>query len=293
MPGCTSRPVWCEFSEWGPTVDGAYRVLSPIRIQSNDTRVSHTALTGGSSEQVGGPVWGGDVGLCYTGRYDEVERNGWTATCERYFEKRDWVSREREAIKLAKGKVLDVGCSVGRHALYLQQRGFDVMGIDTSLLSVKIARERGLRKARVLSIARIWRRLGVFDTVILFGANWGLLSSRSRARRILRRIHEATTPKGLILASYPGDPEIRPESCAIPEIRQQYEDNARRGRMIGETTRVVRYGRHCVRIPWLDCSTADIDKILSGTGWTRESTVYDADAGVAVIRKRPAGTDRG
>jgi hypothetical protein len=37
-----------------------------------------------------------------------------------YFEDyKDWPMLERRAIKAARGKVLDIGCGAGRHALYL------------------------------------------------------------------------------------------------------------------------------------------------------------------------------
>ena len=43
-----------------------------------------------------------------------------------------WPEEEREAIAFATGRVLDVGCGAGRHALHLQARGLDVVGIDNS-----------------------------------------------------------------------------------------------------------------------------------------------------------------
>ena len=54
-----------------------------------------------------------------------------------YFsEYRDWLPIEKKAIKYAHGRVLDVGCGAGRHALYLQKKGLEVTGIDTSPLAI-------------------------------------------------------------------------------------------------------------------------------------------------------------
>jgi 2-polyprenyl-3-methyl-5-hydroxy-6-metoxy-1,4-benzoquinol methylase len=61
-----------------------------------------------------------------------------------------WSRMEKEAVKFVKGRVLDIGCGAGRHSLYLQEKGFDVFGIDNSPLAVKVCKLRGLRKAEVM-----------------------------------------------------------------------------------------------------------------------------------------------
>jgi SAM-dependent methyltransferase len=68
----------------------------------------------------------------------------------------EWLDIEKKAMEYVKGKrVLDIGCGVGRHALYLQEeRGFDVLGIDTSPLAIKICRLQGLKEAKVQSIVQ-------------------------------------------------------------------------------------------------------------------------------------------
>lgn len=38
----------------------------------------------------------------------------------------NWPSRHRQAVRYAKGRVLDVGCGAGRHALYLKAKGLDI-----------------------------------------------------------------------------------------------------------------------------------------------------------------------
>ena len=35
----------------------------------------------------------------------------------------NWHLTEKKAIKYARGRVLDIGCGAGRHALYLQDKG--------------------------------------------------------------------------------------------------------------------------------------------------------------------------
>src|SRR5439155_21947315 len=81
---------------------------------------------------------------------------------------RKWPKAERKAMRLARGRVLDVGCGAGRVALYLQERGHDVVGIDLSPLAVEIARRRGVKDVRELPVTRVSRRLGRFDTIVMY-----------------------------------------------------------------------------------------------------------------------------
>ncbi|NQT82293.1 class I SAM-dependent methyltransferase, partial [bacterium] len=77
-------------------------------------------------------------------------------------------------MRLARGKVLDIGCGAGRNSLYLQQKGLDVLGIDLSPLAIMVCQLRGFKKARVMSITEVDSRLGTFDTIVMYGNNFGL-----------------------------------------------------------------------------------------------------------------------
>src|SRR5256886_14575005 len=80
---------------------------------------------------------------------------------------------EREAIRLVRGRVLDLGCGPGRHALFLQRKGFDVVGVDASPTQVALARIRGLANVYPASVRRLPRGLGAFQSLLLLGNNLG------------------------------------------------------------------------------------------------------------------------
>ena len=177
------------------------------------------------------------------------------------FEK--WPSIERQAMRQVRGRVLDIGCGAGRVALHLQARGDEVVAIDLSPLAVKTCLLRGVRDARVCSITGVSRRLGEFDTIVMFGNNFGLFGSPRRARWLLRLFHGLTAPTARIVAES-RDPYHAPSA----EQRRYHQLNRRRGRLAGQLRLRVRYGH--ARTPWFDyplVSPREMRAIVAGTGW--------------------------
>ena len=180
-----------------------------------------------------------------------------------------WPLRQRRALRLAKGKVLDIGCGAGRHGIHLQGNGHEVVGIDESPRAIQTCRLRGLKKAKVLSIARIGPQLGTFDTVIMLGNNFGLFGSAAGARRLLRQLHKMTSADARIIAEVL-DPYRTDNSLHL----QYHKSNRRRGRMSGQLRIRVRYKIHTT--PWFDylfVSPKEMERIVSGTGWRIAKTI--------------------
>jgi SAM-dependent methyltransferase len=206
-------------------------------------------------------------------------------------EYKDWSEHERQAISLARGRVLDIGCGLGRVGLYLQGRGLQAVGIDNSPQAIAACRRRGLKEARVVPIAQASRRaLGVFDTIVMYGNNFGLLGGFGGARRLLRRFHGMTNLAGRIIAETQ-DPHLRPGQKAETPVQKAHlayrRANVRRGRMGGQIRFRIRY--HDLRSPYLDylfVSRDEMRKIVEGTGW-RIARFFDS-AGpqyIAVLEK--------
>ena len=53
---------------------------------------------------------------------------------------------EKQALDLATGRVLDVGCGAGSHSLLLQEKKLTVTGIDFSEGATLVARKRGVQQ---------------------------------------------------------------------------------------------------------------------------------------------------
>jgi SAM-dependent methyltransferase len=194
----------------------------------------------------------------------------------------EWWDCEKEAMTYVRGRVLDVGCGAGRHALYLQERGHDVLGIDLSPLAVKVSRERGVRNVQVLPLTAIGPKLGAFDTILMLGNNFALFGKPDRARRLLRRFHRITPETGCVIAQT-RDPYQTDE----PEHLEYHERNRHLGRMPGEARIRVLYKRH--RTPWFDflmVSKGEMSALVEGTGWTLSRTIEEKNGiYVAVLTK--------
>jgi SAM-dependent methyltransferase len=93
-----------------------------------------------------------------------------------------WPESERRALRHVRGRVLDVGAGAGRISLHLQEKGHEVVAIDNSPLAVEVCKRRGVADARLLPFTKIDKSLGVFDTVVMFGNNFGLSEARRERR---------------------------------------------------------------------------------------------------------------
>jgi SAM-dependent methyltransferase len=197
---------------------------------------------------------------------------------------RRWWPQERRAMRFVRGRVLDVGSGAGRVSLYLQNRGFDVVGIDVSPLAVRLARQRGAVDARVGTLHTAIQADERFDTILLLGNNLGVLGGEQQGRRLLRKLARLSSAKGRILAgSY--DPYE-----GASELARRYQANNRgRGKMGGVERLRVRYRQHAT--PWYDVLFASRDEVTQLTresGWLVNHFIDDGAGYVAVLDLAPS-----
>ncbi|HXX72909.1 MAG TPA: class I SAM-dependent methyltransferase [Candidatus Acidoferrales bacterium] len=196
---------------------------------------------------------------------------------------KNWSTHEKKALRYVRGRVLDVGCCAGRIAIYLQGRGFDVLGIDNSPLAIRVCKLRGLKNARVMSITKLSAKIGVFDTVLMFGANFGLFGNPKRAKWLLRRFHKMTTDDARILAE-----SVDPYKTNDPVHLQYHKLNRAKRKLPGQLRLRIRYRKHVT--PWFEylfVSKKEMQDILKGTGWKLVKTIRSQGAVyIAIIGKR-------
>lgn len=201
-----------------------------------------------------------------------------------FFEFKNWDESEKRAVGFARGRILDVGCGAGRHALYLQKKGFDVTAIDNSPGAIEVCKLRGVKRALVRSIAEVDKfKPASFDCVLMLGNNFGLVSNPKKAKTILKKFARITSPEAKIIAGT-RDPYMTDD----PNHLQYHELNRRRGRMPGQIRIRVRYGK--IVGEWMDylfVSPEEMREILSDTAWRIKEFLNTEDANyIAVIEKR-------
>jgi len=135
---------------------------------------------------------------------------------------------------------------------------------------------------QVLSITQISGRLGVFDTVLMMGNNFGLFGTLKRAGWLLARLRCITSPRARIIAE-----STDPYQTGAAEHLAYHERNRKRGRMSGQLRMRIRYKKYAT--PWFDYLLASKDeakRIVEDSGWSIGAFV-DGESGryVAIIER--------
>jgi SAM-dependent methyltransferase len=198
---------------------------------------------------------------------------------------RRWAAPERRGLRWVRGRVLDAGCGPGRVALELQARGHEVVGIDLSPLAVQVARARGVRDARVLPLDEVGPELGVFETIVMYGNNFGLFGSSSGATRILKRLTQITTSAARVVAG-----SLDPYATEDPAHLAYHRHNLARGRMPGQTRLRIRH--RMLATPWFDylfVSPEEMSALAASAGWRMRSVISDGAPYYVAVLERAGG----
>ncbi len=181
-----------------------------------------------------------------------------------------WPAAVREALERitpADGPVLDVGAGAGRHARWLQDRGVDVVAIDSSPGAVAVMRARGLSDVRLLGmddLAGAHDLAASFGAVLLLGNNLGLLGTVAGAPARLAALATVTRPDAVVLAE-----TLDPRDTRDP-VHLGYQDrNRRAGRPPGHLRLRSRFGHELVG-DWFDyllLSGDDARALVADSPW--------------------------
>jgi len=106
--------------------------------------------------------------------------------------------QEQEALKRAKGRVLDIGAGAGAHSLWLQEQGFDVDAIDVSPFLCEIMQKRGVQNVLLKDIYD--HKDHKYDTILLLMNGAGVAQTLTGLETLLLHLKTLLNPEGKILA---------------------------------------------------------------------------------------------
>ncbi len=195
-----------------------------------------------------------------------------------------WDKLEQQMVDRARGKILDIGCGAGRHSLYLQEKGFDVTGIDNSAGAIDVCRLRGLEHAFVRSVYEIDKfELNSFDTILMLGNNFGLFGDAENGKVILHKIHRITKENAQIIVE-----TLNPYMTDDETHLKYHKLNIERRRMVGQIRLRIRYGNTVGE--WFDylfVSPEEMEGIINDTNWQIKEFINSDKANYfAVIEKK-------
>jgi len=152
---------------------------------------------------------------------------------------------EQKALQLAQGKVLDVGCGAGSHALSLQNdRNLDVTAIDISEYAIKACVLRGVQNTKVVDLLDLETDVK-FETILLLMNGTGIFQTLAKVPVYLQKLKSLLTPEGQILID-------------SSDLIYMFDDDEDGGKWIpsdgyyGELTFTVQYkGETELPFPWL------------------------------------------
>jgi SAM-dependent methyltransferase len=200
-----------------------------------------------------------------------------------YFSPRDaWPAHEVWACDEAKGRILDIGCGAGRHAVDLWERGIEVVGLEPSRGAADVARDRGIPVIDG-TIASLSGDHGTFDTFLMLGNNLGLLESREQAEFVLDRLADVSRSGARILAT--GND---PYATVDPRHLAYQEHNRSTGRMSGQLRLRVR-DRHAAT-DWFDyllVSPDELADLIAPTVWRLDEVRPGDKAGYLAVMTLP------
>lgn len=104
---------------------------------------------------------------------------------------------EQKALQLCKGEVLDIGCGAGSHSLYLQEKGFSVIGLDASKGATEVSAIRGLKNIAHTELLNYEGEK--FDTILILMNGVGLAGTLDGLEQFFTKLKSLLKDNGQIL----------------------------------------------------------------------------------------------
>jgi len=186
---------------------------------------------------------------------------------------------EQKALKLAHGKVLDIGAGAGSHSLYLQnERKLDITALDISPKSIEVCQLRGIQKTVVQNMLEFFGE--TYDTILLLMNGTGIFQSLNVIDIYLQKLHSLLNKNGQILID-------------STDILYMFDTDEDGGVLIpangyyGELDYIVHYkGESEDPIKWLYLDFNTLKNAAENNGFKIEKVLQDEDSYLAKLIKK-------
>jgi len=163
--------------------------------------------------------------------------------------------------------ILDVGCGVGRVATYLQEKGHQVVGLDSCPEAMEITKARGLKLTYTANICILDEPplFNVFHVILMMGNNLGVCGEEKKTEELLIRLNSFLKKEGLLIFSCRD-----PFHTDNPIHLEYHEKNRQKGRSPGLVR--IRLVYKELRDEWWDLlllDTVTAEKIVKKAGFTK------------------------
>ena len=204
--------------------------------------------------------------------YDRDDGKQTEDVIEGYFrEYTNFSKREKKALDLCKGKILDIGAGTGPHSLELQRRGFKVIALDISEKACEIMRKRGVHEVRCNTVYEISD--SEFDTIILMGCAIAFVRNLRGLEKFFNHVKTLLNRDGIILM------DSRDVTVTNnPKHIKYQENNIKQGKYRGEIRLQIEYNGKLGKIfQILHVEPEILKKIAEKAGYTSKILSKDEE----------------
>lgn len=165
---------------------------------------------------------------------------------------------EKTALKICKGKVLDVGAAAGCHSIVLQKKGFNITALEISEKASGVLIKRGIQKVEQKDIYSFSDHQ--YDTILLLMNGTGIGETVEGLKELLTHLQTLLHTKGQILI----------DSSDIKYLFEE-EDGSQwidlnSGKYYGEMEYEVSYKKSTSKFKWLFIDFDLLTKISEEVG---------------------------
>lgn len=166
---------------------------------------------------------------------------------------------ELNALKICRGKTLDVGAAAGCHSILLQKKGFNITAIEKSGLATEVMKNRGIQKVICDDIYTFSKNS--YDTILLLMNGTGIGKTIEGLKELLLHLKSLLTANGQILI----------DSSDIKYLFEE-EDGSfwidmANANYYGEMEYQVTYKKLEAKFKWLFVDSATLKKVANKTGF--------------------------